>query len=318
MKKIVSLLLVLVMAMAMFAGCTNQPEATEPATDPVVTDPATEPAALESEVTFISLSYGETYDSIRSLMLYADESGNAAVDYVGDVKKVGVVNADAFAGVTSALASSGLVELNGAEEYSDGEATASVYVEFADESYISANYAGVIPQAFIDGFNAMDTYFQTVTADLPVYVPEPIVGEGVDADALAAMKEILNGSGMPNLDGLMINNVLPEEFEFSLGLSSSEGIANGTNCSAMMMTTAYSIALVTVEDAANIASVRADFESNIDWRKWICVTPSDALIAQKDNMVICVIGSDEMFTMTDTAVQNAGWTEIKYIENPDM
>lgn len=313
MKKIISLLLAMLMVMAMFAGCNNTPAATEPSTEPSTeaTEPSTEAApALESEITFISLSL-----NAGNMMLYPGETGGLAVFYVGEVRKEGEIAQETMADAAAAFAASGLIALNGAEEYVEGEESASMYVEFADGSYMSANYAGVIPQAFVDGYTAMDTCFQTITADLPVYVPEAMVMEGVDEAALAAMQEILNNSGLPNLDGLMISNVPAEEFEFSLGLSSNEGITNGTACTAMMMTTAYSIALVTVEDAANIAAVRADFESNIDWQKWVCVMPTDALIAQKDNMVICVIGADEMFSMTAASVEAAGWTEVQYIEN---
>ncbi len=313
MKKIISLLLAMIMVMAMFAGCTNTPAVTEPSTG--ATEPSETTPALDSEITFISLSMGENYENVSNLMLTPSENGALSVFYVGEVRKEGEISLDAMADVAQAFAASGLMALNGAEEYADGEANASMYVEFADGTSVSANYTGQIPQAFTDGYTAMDKCFQTLTAELPVYVPEAQVMEGVDETALAAMQQILNNSGLPNLDGLMISNVPAEEFEFSLGLSSSEGITNGTACNAMMMTTAYSIALVTVEDAANIAAVRSDFESNIDWQKWVCVMPTDALIAQKDNMVICVIGADEMFSMTAASVEAAGWTEVQYIEN---
>lgn len=313
MKKIISLLLAMIMVMAMFAGCTNTPATTEPSTE--ATEPSETTPALDSEITFISLSMGENYENVSNLMLTPSENGALSVFYVGEVRKEGEISLDAMADVAKAFAASGLMALNGAEEYADGEANASMYVEFVDGTSVSANYTGQIPQAFTDGYTAMDKCFQTLTADLPVYVPEAVVMEGVDETALAAMQQILNNSGLPNLDGLMISNVPAEEFEFSLGLSSSEGITNGTACNAMMMTTAYSIALVTVEDAANIAAVRSDFESNIDWQKWVCVMPTDALIAQKDNMVICVIGADEMFSMTAASVEAAGWTEVQYIEN---
>lgn len=324
MKKIISLLLAMVMVMAMFAGCNNTPAATEPSTEPNTESTpsaedtqATEPVEVAT-VSFVSLSYGETPDALGSLMFYIDENEAYAVDYVGQVKKVGIVDDSALETVSAALANSGLVALNGMSEWVEGEAYGSMYVEYADGTFISADYSGVVAQEFIDGYTAMDECFQTITADMPEYVPEPVVGDGVDEAALVAMKEILNNAGLPNLDGLAISDVLPEEFAFSLGLSSSEGITNGTSCTAMMMTTAYSIALVTVEDTANIAAVRADFESNIDWQKWVCVIPSDALIAQKDDMVICVIGDGEMFDMTAASVEAAGWTEVQYIENPAM
>jgi hypothetical protein len=85
-----------------------------------------------------------------------------------------------------------------------------------------------------------------------------------------------------------------------------------------MMTSAYSLVIVTVEDAANIASVRADFEANLAWGKWVCVRPTGALIAQKDNMVICLMGMNDSYTETEAAITAAGWTEIATFTDPEM
>jgi hypothetical protein len=121
------------------------------------------------------------------------------------------------------------------------------------------------------------------------------------------------------LDRLVINEaVMDDTFAFTTGLSTSEGIVNGASCSSMMMTSAYSLVVVTVEDAANVAAVRADFESNMDWLKWVCVQPSNALIAQKDNMVICLMAMDQTYTETEAAINAAGWTEVVTFTNPNL
>jgi len=84
------------------------------------------------------------------------------------------------------------------------------------------------------------------------------------------------------------------------------------------MTTAYSLVIVTLEDASKAEAVSGDFESNLDWRKWVCVAPSNALIAQKDNMVLCLMAGDSLYTQTLTGIEAAGWTVTKTLENPDM
>ena len=133
------------------------------------------------------------------------------------------------------------------------------------------------------------------------------------------MQEIVNNSGMEGLDALAISDIaLDEYFAFTAGLSSTDGITAGASCAAMMMTTPYSLVIVKLDDAANIEAVRSDFEASLDWQKWVCVIPSNALIAQKDNMVLCLMGSDSLYTYTAASIENAGWTNITAIDNPDM
>jgi hypothetical protein len=141
----------------------------------------------------------------------------------------------------------------------------------------------------------------------------------VDPVALAAMQEILNNSGMEYLDGLMIQDVPKDDFFAGLaGLSGSEGIANATSCGAMMMTTPYSLVIVTLEEGADAEKIAADFEKNIDWQKWVCVSPDSALIACRDNMILCLLGSETMFEQTASSIKNAGWTELKTLKNPSL
>jgi len=321
MKKMISLLLAMLMVVGLFAGCNNTPEQTDPVTEPV-TDPVTEPsepAAQIADVTYFSVSYGESFENAANLMLSAGEvEGKASVFYVNDVEKRGDIDASAFADVTAALASSGLVALNGTSEYADGAAYASMYVELADGSVLTCDYSGNVAQEFIDGFNKMVTCFQTLTADLEVYVPQAQVAEDVDAAVKEEVVAILNG--VPGVDSVMVQNVPldmdAEQFGYMMGLSGAEGLTNATNCAAMMMTTPYSLNVATVADAANVSAVAADFESKIDWQKWVCVVPTNALIATKGNMVLCLIGEGEMYSVTATGVEAAGWTVVKSIDNP--
>jgi len=84
------------------------------------------------------------------------------------------------------------------------------------------------------------------------------------------------------------------------------------------MTSAYSLVLVTLTEDADAAAIAADFEANIDWLKWVCVQPTNALIAEKDNMLLCLLAADEAYTDTAAAIAAAEWTEVKTLNNPNM
>ena len=324
MKKLISLLLALTLVFSLVACGPKTPDE-EPSTDPSTEAPTeteqpseNDQPAFESAITYFQLSYMEG-ETIMSLTAYPNEDGTAYVEFVGTEKKVGSLDASVMETIAAELAKTALPSMNGMSEYAEGDVYASMYVSFADETMLNADFTGAVPQEFTDSYNAMEACFQTLTADLDVYVPELGVMGEVNPDGLAAMQEIMNGTGFTDLDQYAVSDVaLDEYFGDTVGLSASTGIANATLCSAMMMTTPYSLVVVTLEDAANIDAVRADFAANINWQKFVCVIPSDALIAQKGNMVLCLMGSDALFESTKTAIENAGWENIEAIANPDM
>ena len=193
-----------------------------------------------------------------------------------------------------------------------------MFITYADDSILSCGFGGNVPQAFIDGYNYMDNVVAQLLADLPEYVPQATVMGNVDAAVLDEINGLIVNTSMP-LDSLVISEaVMDDTFSFVTGLSTNEGIASGASCSSMMMTTAFSLVVVTVEDEANIGAVRADFEANMDWRKWVCVQPTGAVIAQKGNMVICVMAMDETYSQVKGAINASGWTEVATFENPDL
>jgi len=323
MKKFISLLLMAALMLSMAAcGAPAQDPETIPATTepkPQETVQATVPAEVENPVTFFSLSLGENYDSIASINAFPNEDGTVHVEYVGSEKKVGDFDAQIFQGISSAFQASGLADLTGQDVYEEGEANGSMYVEFADGTSAMVGFSGKIPEAYTQGYAAMDAYFQTLVADLPVYVAQPMVMGDVEPAILDTVMQIMNGTGIENLDGFSISQLaMDDTFAFSAGLSSAEGITAAVNCAPMMMTTAYSLVIVTLEDASKAEAVAADFESNLDWRKWVCVAPSNALLAQKDNMVLCLMADSGLYNQTLTGLEAAGWTVTKTLENPDM
>ena len=145
----------------------------------------------------------------------------------------------------------------------------------------------------------------------------PLVADDVDAAAKDELMAILQGTGIVELDAFQITNVLKDDsFGFLMGLSSAEGVAVGTNCSAMMMTTPYSLVIATLEEGADAEAVRNDFVSSLDWQKWVCVMPTGALVAQKGNMVLCLMGADSLYEQTVQAITDCGWDNLEAIESP--
>lgn len=319
MKKLTALLLALTMVFTL-AACGAAPAPTEPhtvpATEPEVT-PTVPDVTVENPATYISLSISYADGSYVYLTAYDDGMGGAAVEYQGDVKKVATMDLRVLHAITAEMENCGLEALNGENVEAEGSDFASMYVSFADESYWGADYTGQVTDEFMTAYRKLDAYFQNLLADVPEYVPQPFVMGDVNADVLAAMTGILEASGLEPLDAFCISDV-PAEEAFVAGLSGAEGITNITSCGPMMMATAYSFVIATVEEEAAIEAVRRDFEANLDWAKWVCVVADHALIAQKDNMVVCVMGAGDLYGKTEAAIEATGWTEIEVIENPGM
>lgn len=313
--------------MLLLTGCaTTKPGVTTAATDATtvpapdqVTDPTGGTIDLEGKtLSFFSVNLNLTGNDNRYMMAYPNDDGSVYVEYVGDVKKIGTnMDGKVLESVTAAVVRSGIADLNGQNIYLDGGAVGSAYVEYTDGTVIGIGYSGEIPEEYLTVYNALDTAFQTLTAELEVYVPVPFVGDGVDEAALAELMAILEATQIRDLDMFQIADVTKDDtFSLVMGLSSAEGIANGTSCSAMMMTTPYSMVIATLDDGMDVQTVRDDFLNNLDWQKWVCVMPTGALIAQKGNMVLCLMGADALFAQTVQAVTDCGWENLESVDSP--
>ncbi len=344
MKKILCLLLAALMLVS-FAACgsNNDPETTTEATTTAATTTAattteattteaTTTATTESTTTadadvtvenpavYFSMTIGDNNTGeYVSLIAMEMDPGTISIEYVGDVKKVGDFDPSVMHTITAALNETGLWDLNNRSEYEDGAGFASMFIQFADDSMLMADFSGVVPEEFLNGYEAMDAVFAALTADLDVYVPQPVVMGEVNETGLTEMLAILNGTGIAALDTLTIADIpLDETFAYTAGLSGTEGILHGTTCAPMMLATAYSLVIVEVENADAIAAVRADFAASMDWAKWVCVSATDAVIAQKGNLVVCLMSTDDWFTRTATGIEDAGWEAIETIHNPNF
>ncbi|MBO5078667.1 MAG: hypothetical protein J6B67_03160 [Oscillospiraceae bacterium] len=327
MKKLIALLLAVLM-IASLAACggsntettadtTTEPETTT--TEPETTEPETTEGNVIEGISYFSLSMGEDYDHIKSLSAYYNEDGTVAVEYNGDIRKMGNLEASVMATIDEALKNAGLAALNGQEDYKEGNANASMYITYGDGTMLTAGFSGEIPEAFSTAFAAMDTCFQTITAELPEYVPQPMVmGEIAESDK-TALDGILAGMTLEMPDSFMISGVAKDEyFAAAMGLSSDAGIASGVSFAPMMLTSAYSLNIVTLEEGTSVDTVAADFNTSLDWLKWVCVQPSNALIATKGNQVLCLMGGEDLYTQTVSAIEAAGWTTVQSLTNPNM
>lgn len=312
MKKFISMMLILALAISLVAcGADTTPETTETTAAPETTAPQENTG---SAVTSLSMYSGANY-----LTAYDNGDGTTYVEMSTAERKLGYLEGDVFTKITKAVAAANLAALNGTEIYEEGDASSTMYVEFADGTYYSANIYGTSNADFDAAFAAMEACFAELTAELAVYVPELMVQGEVNPEGLAAMQAIMNNSGVQGLDTMFVQDIpMDEFFGGTAGLSSTDGIVNGTKCGAMMMTTAFSLVIVTVEDESKIDAVRADFANTMDWRAWVCVAPSNAVIAQQGNMVLCMMGGDEMYSLVASSIENNGWTNIETFQNPDL
>lgn len=319
MKKLTALLLALLMIVSLAACGGNSSETTEPDTTVADTteENTTEGTTVEGITYFsMTMSKGENF---RMLSASVNEDGTVAVDYSGDIRKKADLDASVMTAIEEALNNSGLVELNGKQEYLEGDVSGAAYISFADGTSITADFGGEIPEAFTNAYNAMEACFQTITADVEEYVPQPqVVGEIAEGDK-TALDEILAGMTLDTPDSYVISGVEKGEFfAYSLGLSSDEGIASGVNFGSMMMTSNYSLSIVTVEESSSAEAAADNFNDGIDWYKNVCTSPKSALIATKGNQALCLMGSDDLFTQTASAIAAAGWTTVYSLTNPDL
>ena len=272
--KKMSALICLILAVLMLCACGKTPAATVPTTEPAApetqeTQETTVPPTLptfeevENPLTFFSLSMGEDYENILSITVFMNEDGTAHVEYVGEVKKVGDLDANIFHGITAAFQESGLAKLDGQDVYTEGDANGSMYMEYADGGIAMAGFGGSIPAEYAQGYEVMDQFFAELTAVLPVYVPQPMVMGEVDEALLAESLEILNGSGIQELDAFTVMQIpVDEYFAYTAGLTSADGISSAVSVAPMMMTTAYSLVIVSLEDGVKAEDVCADVISH--------------------------------------------------------
>ena len=321
-KQITAFLLALIMVLS-FAACDGKAEKeTEPAAEPTTTEPTTEAPAVDAPVMKdFSMNYSVDYVPVISLYVYDNGDGTYAVSYTGAVRKEApAMDASVMTQIAEAYANSGLDAFNGQEVYGEGAVSVTFYATLADDTAVSATLAGEIPEGLMDAYNKMDEAVQEILADVPEYIPEPMVMGEIAENDKAAMDAILENLNIPNADSFALVNIEKnDDFASSAGLSSNASTVSGVKLQNMMMGGAvYDLSLVTLADGVSAESVAQDFEDCIDWMAWVCVFPNEGLIATKDNQVLRLLGSETLFADTKAAIEAAGWTVVTTLENPNI
>ena len=339
MRKLISIILVILCLFALIA-CTTVDDDPLGGWDKVPTDTtvdtqAPDPLPTETEspdssvmptpdtgegtIDYLQITIGEDYKSIKSLLAYANNDGTIHIEYVGEYKKVGDFELSVEDKILAAIEASGLKTLNGVNNYLDGEANGSMYVSYKDGTYLGAGFSGNVPDEYKHGYAILDECFKEIVKDLPIYVPQPIVQGNIHPDDMEIIMSILDNANIEYIDSYVINEVPRDEyFAYQLGLSSDEGVLRGVSFGSVMITNAYSLSMVVLDEGTSVDKIVKDFEKNINWRKWVCVAPNYGMIAVKDNVVICLLGSDPVYTKTKSAIETAGFEAVDCLTNPDL
>ena len=323
MKKLICLALSLLLVLSL-AACATQEE-TENTTIPQetteeVTEETTVPAEPAEFATnfYMDLKHADELEAAY-LLAYIDENGDAYLEYnTASGCKKGTVDKVALEQLAAAYRLSALAQLTG-DVYDEGEACGSYSITIGEEMPAYCYYGEFVPEEFVSAFADMEDLFVQIMTAIPEYVPTMLVEEGVNENHLAVITEIMNNSGYEALDSIAVMNIPADEnFNYAAGLNGSEGIEVCTGVTHMMMTTPYSLVVVTLTEGTDAAAVVENFKTSIDWGKWVCVNPSEAIVATKDNMVLCLIGLDELYFGTAAAIEGAGWTVAESLTNPNL
>lgn len=81
----------------------------------------------------------------------------------------------------------------------------------------------------------------------------------------------------------------PDQVKFMLGLDSADGIVEAVTSEPMMSSVAYSLALVKVEEGADIEAIKTAIHENVDARKWICVEAEKVIATSSDDIVLLIM-----------------------------
>ena len=319
MKKILCSTLLLLFILSCISCGPKQPAGipdTSPSPTPTVL-PA--PSGYDGPaIDYMQLSISDANGAYISISAYNNGYDQAYVEYVGEYKKAASFDSSVLLNLAEQVELSGVKAIHDHHVYETGDTYANMYISFTDGSNLFADYSGVVPQEFLEYYKILENYFLTLVADLPIYVARPVVLGEVNELTLTELMNIMENTGMDYLDGFSIYEVpVDDAFDTEMGLSHHKNIKSGTMCGPVMSGSAFSLAVAVLEKDADVTSVANNFATNIRWNRWVCVSATDALIAHKDNLVLCLVSYGDMYEKTSAAIRACGWTEVKTLKAPE-
>lgn len=278
--------------------------------------------ASKNPIKSFSASYGETMDDTVYVNIFpAETEGKFMLDYTSaDKMERGTIDESLLNTLTELYAKSDLASLNEKNEYGDGDASASMSLEFADGSMFSCAFGGEIPEQFVTGYKAMDEAILSAMETMEPYRAEVPFDEAVNADAKAELEALFAHLSNQALENTMATN-LPsddENYIYSAGIEANADIASTTVVQNMMGTIPHSMILFQLNDGADAAALQNTLMEKADWRKWVCVSPDVALTASKGNNVLFVMTLSDINAELTPALEAEGWTINATAENPDL
>lgn len=278
--------------------------------------------ASKNPIKSFSASYGETMDDTVYVNIFpAETEGKFMLDYTSaDKMERGTVDESLLNTLTELYAKSDLASLNEKNEYGDGDASASMSLEFADGSMFSCAFGGEIPEQFVTGYKAMEEAILSAMETMEPYRAEVPFDEAVNADAKAELEALFAHLSNQALENTMATN-LPsddENYIYSAGIEANADIASTTVVQNMMGTIPHSMVLFQLNDGADAAALQNTLMEKADWRKWVCVSPDMALTASKGNNLLFVMTLSDINAELTPALEAEGWTINATAENPDL
>lgn len=283
--------------------------------------PASSVVTVENPITYLSISYGENFDTTTYIDVF-DEGveGKVTITCTVGIDQVrGTVDASAMHALTAAFNENNMSQFNEKNEYVDGEAAASYYVEFADGTMVSCSFGGQVPAEFVTGFEAVKAAFDKASENMEVYRAQVGYAEDVKAEHKAELEAIFADCGNLVLENNQAMNLPAEDenYAYTTGIEHNDSILATTAVMNMMGTVPHAISLFEVAEGTDTDAMAAALTDEVNWAKWVCVTPSHAVVAEKDNYVLYLLTAAEIYAEMAPALENAGWTILTTVENTD-
>lgn len=313
-KKLIALLLAVLMIFGM-AACNGEEKDGKDASstgdeytgEPTLSDE-------ENTVSYLLINYAPTIDDDFYLEVTCSRT-DVIAEIHGKVNKIGTIDPDVLFDIEEEMIKAGIMDMVGMDVYADGDAIGSVYMEYTDGDQMMINFSGEVPEDFVKAYEKMEKYFTKLLKNAPDYVPEPYVEAGVDENQAKELKDILTKAALENLDKYKISAAAKDENTPStLGLDNNEFMVSATVCESKMYDVPFNLAVIQVSSEANIAAVRADLADGLRWDKFVHVPVNAALIAQKGDLVLCLMAGDN-YQATAKAIADCGWQSITEYKN---
>ena len=310
-KKLIALLLAVLMVLTL-AACKGEEGNEKDSTSGAGSQNGEEPTLSDEENTtsYLLINYAPTIDDDFYLEVRCTRT-EVIAEMNGEIHKVGTIDPEILFDIEEEMIKAGIMDMVGTDTYDDGDATAAVYMEYTDGDQMMINFSGSVPEEFEKAYAHMEAYFAKLLKNAPDYVPTPQVEGTVDETQLNAVKEILTKANLENLDKYKIYAVPKDEnAPDALGLDSTEFMVSASACDSKMFEVPYNISVIQVNGEANIEAVRADLADGLRWSKYVHMPVDSALIAQKGDLVLCLMATGDTYQNTAKAIAECGWENV--------